>query len=119
MKNIFNLSIIFVSAFFLTHADSGVSTTELYKSKNAKPLNLKDLSSLEKDYSQSGKDGFMIVTTNDLTHNLKNFQKYVSHKANYRKFNVFVATENDYEKNYQVAIDARKRGAFPGRVRGK
>lgn len=46
----------------------------------------------------SAKEGFVIVTTNDLTHRLKNLQKYISHKSQRRGFRMYVATEDDFGK---------------------
>ena len=46
----------------------------------------------------SKQEGFVIVTTNDLTHRLKNLQKYISHKARRRGFRMYVVTEDDFGK---------------------
>lgn len=81
------------------------------------PATLADISPLDATYTD--KEGFMIVTTNDLTHQLTKLQDYITHKKNFRDFNVFVATESDYEIGSQVAMEAKARGASPGRVLGK
>ena len=81
------------------------------------PATLADISPLDATYTD--KEGFMIVTTNDLTHQLTKLQDYITHKKNFRGFNVFVATESDYEIGSQVALESQARGAPPGRVLGK
>ncbi len=107
-----------LSLFMLLSVNVNASTgpTSIVR-KFKKPIPLKDVSPLNRGYSD--KDGFMIITTNDLTHQLKSLQKYISHKKHFRGFNVFVATENDYVTRSKMAVDAKRRGAPAGRVIGK
>ena len=42
------------------------------------------------------RDGFLIVTTNDLTHRLRSLQEFISHKTNARGFRMFLATEDEF-----------------------
>lgn len=44
----------------------------------------------------SDKEGFIILTTNDLSHRLKSLQEFISHKANTQNFRMYVATEDDF-----------------------
>ena len=57
--------------------------------------NLKDLADIGKKYID-GKNGFLIVTTNDLTHRLKSLQDFISHKKNSQGFRMFLATEDEF-----------------------
>lgn len=44
------------------------------------------------------KEGFVIVTTNDLTHRMKALPEFIYHKATKMNFRMYVATEDDFGK---------------------
>lgn len=69
----------------------------VFQKKHDSKKAYKNLADLNGDFNKSAKKGFMIVTTNDLTHDLKKLQKYIDCKAKFRGFNVFLATESDFD----------------------
>lgn len=79
------------------------------------PKPLVDIAQQNQSYTD-GKPGFMIITTNDLTHRLESLQKFVSHKSKNRGFRVFVATENDWEDKYELGKRARENGLNIGQT---
>ncbi|MFC4993007.1 C25 family cysteine peptidase [Rubritalea tangerina] len=83
----------------------------------AEPARFQNISPKDKAVS-NGKDGYLIVTTNDLTHKLKALQPFITNKVENRGFNVYLATENDWSGKSEAGARARERGAFPGRVHG-
>ncbi len=77
-----------------------------------------NLADLNGDFNKSTKKGFIIVTTNDLTHELKKLQKYIDCKAKFRGFNVFLATESDFDvKTAENVKRAIRLGEPYGRIR--
>lgn len=105
------ISMLYVIAVGLSTALHG---QDLFKPKA--PKKLKYLSP-KKKYTDK-KDGYMIITTNDLSHRLKKLQSFISCKANVRKFRVFMATENDWSGKSEAGKMAKKRGAPQGRLNG-
>ena len=65
-----------------------------------------------------GRDGLMIITTEELKRRIENFPEFVYTKSQVRGFRVFMATENEWAGRSQMGREAAARKAFPGRVAG-
>lgn len=63
------------------------------------------------------RDGFMIVTTEELKEKLKNLPAYVYSKSEKSGFRVYMSTEMDWDGKSEAGKVAAERKAFPGRVR--
>jgi hypothetical protein len=62
------------------------------------------------------RDGFMIVTTEDLKERLKNLPAYIYSKSEKSGFRVYLTTEKDWAGKSERAKLAAERKAFSGRV---
>ena len=94
---------------------SALANPELFTPE--KPKKLKFLSEIKK-YNDD-KEGYMIITTNDLSHRLEKLQRFIACKAKVRKFRVFMATENNWSGQSEDGRIAKERGAPQGRTNGK
>ena len=110
MFNIRIFLIVFGCFFFSALANSDLFTPD-------KPKALKYLSDIKK-YNDD-KEGYMIITTNDLSHRLEQLQRFIACKAKVRKFRVFMATENNWSGKSEDGRIAKERGAPQGRTNGK
>lgn len=118
MKNLKNYSFWACFVLFFLINISVASESKLLPRIHKKPKPMRGIKSLKKTYSKT--PGYLIVTTNDLTHQMKSLQKFIAHKTLHRKFNVFLATENDFvnrrDPEYQKWV---KNGDFHGSIRAR
>lgn len=86
------------------------------KSRTKKPSYFRYLKSYSRDYKD--KDGYIIVTTKDLAKQLNSLGNFVEHKAKNRGFNVFLATESQFDKfDHPEVQKAVERGESKSRIR--